>query len=35
MVVPFTLLVFYNWRIISVLRRRRRLTNRPLQVMVS
>ncbi len=32
MVVPFTLLVFYNWRIISVLRRRRRLTNRPLQV---
>eukprot|EP00095_Tigriopus_kingsejongensis_P007774 snap_masked-scaffold154_size301342-processed-gene-2.15 protein:Tk07774 transcript:snap_masked-scaffold154_size301342-processed-gene-2.15-mRNA-1 annotation:"GJ15814" len=31
MILPFSLLVFYNWRIISVLRRRRRLTNRPLQ----
>lgn len=31
MILPFGLLVFYNWRIISVLRRRRRLTNRPLQ----
>ena len=31
MIFPFTLLAFYNFRIISVLRRRRRLTNRPLQ----
>ncbi len=32
MVLPFILLVCYNVRIISVLRRRRRLINRPLQV---
>ena len=31
MVVPFTLLVFYNCRIIGVLRRRQRLINRPIQ----